>query len=559
MTSNQPKSVSDTSQPGGWRWALIEIVLIVAVFVTHAGLQVPEVNEPNYLAKAKHYWNPDWCRRDFFLDSADAHLVFYWTFGWTTLLFPLPVVAVIGRLLTYTLLAAGWRTLSFAVAPRRFFAVLSAGLAVCLNSHFHMAGEWFVGGVEAKGFAYALVFFGLAQIAAGRWNRAWMWLGGATAMHVLVGGWTIVAAGIAWLLCRKDPQRPALRSMKSGLAVAAVLALVGALPGLMLNDGVDEKVANRAARVQVIHRLPHHLNPGQFFLSDTPPYVSAFGIRFVLMSAVWAAMWRATRDADRLRRVNQCVAGAVAITMAGMLIAVAFQQHQNWMAGLLRFYWFRLSDVFVPAGLSLSLTYLIASRYRAATGIRSPWSYAGAAAVAAVAVHLAWSVWQRVETPVPAADMKMLADKRMEQDVGSAAYRRWLARRYQDWLDVCRAAAEEAPADALFLTPRRSHTFKWYAGRGEAGTWKEVPQDAAAIDEWWSRMPELHRIDGQRYESFEEVPTATMMRLSRRYGFEYVVSDMLPPGETRHLGLPVVYENDSFVLFRIPNAGKATL
>jgi hypothetical protein len=558
MTSSQSKPVDPTSQPGGWKWASIEVVLIVAVLALHAGLQVPEVNEPNYLAKAKHYWNPAWCSRDFFLNSADAHVVFYWTFGWTTLLFPLPVVAVIGRLLTYTLLAAGWRALSFAVAPRQFLAVLSAGLVVCFNYHFHMAGEWLVGGVEAKGFAYALVFFGLAQIAANRWNRAWMWLGGATAMHVLVGGWAIVASAFAWFLSRKDPQRPALRSMRSGLAIGAALALIGAWPALMLSGGSDEEVANRAAKVQVIHRLPHHLNPGNFFLSDTPPYVSGFGIRFVLMTAVWAALWRATRDADRLRRVNQCVAGALAITLAGMLIAVVFQQQQNWMTGLLRFYWFRLPDVLVPAGLALSLACLIASRYRGATILRSPWFYAVAAAVGAVVLHLAWSVWQRIDMPVPAADMKMLADKGMEQSAEKAAYREWIARRYRDWLDICRAAEEQTPADARFLTPRRSHTFKWYAGRSEVGTWKEVPQDAASVDEWWSRMPELHRIDKRWYQSFEEVPTATMTQLSRRYGFKYVVTERLPPEEDRWLDLPVVHENDSFILYRVSNLDKAT-
>ena len=36
-----------------------------------------------------------------------------------------------------------------------------------------MAGEWVVGGVEAKGFAFALVFFALESGVRERWRTAW--------------------------------------------------------------------------------------------------------------------------------------------------------------------------------------------------------------------------------------------------------------------------------------------------------------------------------------------------------------------------------------------------
>ena len=82
-----------------------ELPAIFIVFALYAGWPIPDVNEAHYLSKAKHYWNPDWCRGDQFLESADAHQVFYWTFGWVTLFVPLPVVAAIGRCLTWFLLA----------------------------------------------------------------------------------------------------------------------------------------------------------------------------------------------------------------------------------------------------------------------------------------------------------------------------------------------------------------------------------------------------------------------------------------------------------------------
>ena len=78
----------------------LEIALIFVVFFVAGGAPVPHVNETHYLAKAKHYWDPAWCAGDFFLESADAHTLFYWPFGWLTRWFSLPVVAWIGPLVT---------------------------------------------------------------------------------------------------------------------------------------------------------------------------------------------------------------------------------------------------------------------------------------------------------------------------------------------------------------------------------------------------------------------------------------------------------------------------
>ena len=88
------------------RWlSAAEVLLIFLVFLVHGAWPVPEVNETHYLSKAKHYWDPTWCANDFFCATADAHQVFYWTFGWLSRLVSLPAMAWIGRGITYLLLA----------------------------------------------------------------------------------------------------------------------------------------------------------------------------------------------------------------------------------------------------------------------------------------------------------------------------------------------------------------------------------------------------------------------------------------------------------------------
>src|SRR5688572_13011991 len=190
-----------TSSP---RLAAFEITWIFLIFFLYAGSLPPDVGESHYLVKARHYWQPEWCAGDLFLESRDAHPTFYWTFGWVTRFCSLEATAWIGRIVTWMLLAWSWQRLSWALIPRPLASLLTAGLLLFFLHNFHLAGEWIVGGVEAKGFAYVLVFLSLEAIAKNRWRAALLLAGAAGAFHVLVGGWLAVTIGLAWLFPTRE-------------------------------------------------------------------------------------------------------------------------------------------------------------------------------------------------------------------------------------------------------------------------------------------------------------------------------------------------------------------
>ncbi|MCG8449127.1 MAG: hypothetical protein MI725_06050, partial [Pirellulales bacterium] len=147
------------------RWR--EIVLIFFVFFIIGGAPAPQTNETYYLTKAKHYWQPDWCAGDMYLESADAHVVFYWSVGWLSKFFSLTICAWIGRAAAWLLLAWSWQALSSRVCPGPWRSVLSAMMFVALIDRTNLAGEWVIGGIEGKCFAYVLVFWGLAALVDG--------------------------------------------------------------------------------------------------------------------------------------------------------------------------------------------------------------------------------------------------------------------------------------------------------------------------------------------------------------------------------------------------------
>ena len=380
--------------------AALEVMLVFLVFFLYAGWPPPDVNEAHYVAKAKHYWQPDWCPTDHFLASADAHLVFYWTFGWLTRLAPLAVVAWIGRFLTWSLLAWSWRRLSWAVIPKPFASLLTACAFLLFNGRFHMAGEWVVGGVEAKGLAYALVFFALGSMLRQRWNAAWILLGLATAFHPLVGGWSMLAAGCAWLSCQHC--RPPLTKMLPAICTALILALPGLIPALLLNRGVGAELVREANLIYVYQRLPHHLVFHRF-----PHWYMA---RHAILLVLWLAACRATpcqlsAGVAGPRPLRGFVAGAVLIAILGIVIDQSLLYHLDVAAGLLRYYWYRLSDAMLAAGAALAVVgWLAALRARRPAWGRTALIVAGLIAGG----NLAWTNYERRNDLRPMADVQVL-------------------------------------------------------------------------------------------------------------------------------------------------------
>lgn len=500
---------SEAPTAGSTRWkAAAEVGLVFLVFFIHGAWPAPDINEPHYLGKAKHYWDATWCARDFFLNTADAHEVFYIAFGWVTLWVPLPVAAWIGRIVTWALLAWSWRRLSAAIVEGWLYAVLSAALFVALNTRFHMAGEWVVGGVESKGFAYVCVFLGLEALLRDRWARALILFGAASAFHVIVGGWAVVAAGLVWLV---DERRPALSRLVLPAAMGLLLALGGLWPALALTWGADDELVRQANRLYVYERLGHHLLPQRIPMT--------FLWRHLLLVGALVPLVRWAPPGVAIARLRAFVAAAVAIAAVGMAWSLVAWWDADLAAAALRYYWFRASDVAVPLGVALLACAMLFRWQRQ----RHPWFALGlAAAMLAAGFHLGETIWMR----------RVYTTPRTYWPIARSVD-------YDDWQTICRWAAETTGPDALFLVPRSSHSFRWHSGRAEVVARKDLPQDAPAIVEWWHRLTDIyHAADGHPvwHDGPARVSRQQLLALGEAYGIDYIVATTAVPLPLRRVG-----------------------
>lgn len=530
-----PTSISDRfERPRVAPWKiLLEIALVFVVFFLHGAWPTPDVNETGHIAKAARFWNPGAFAGDFFCQTGDAYVVFYALFGWLTKLgWSLETVAWVGRVATWLALAFTWRGLSFAVVPRPWIAILSAELFLLLTEQAHMAGEWIVGGIEAKGFAWILILWSLTALFRGRWNLAWMLVGAATALHVVVGGWAAVCLAMVWIVSPRERISP--RETLPGLAIALLLAMPGLWFAWQLNEGADSQTVAEASRIQVFERLAHHLLPTAFAPGYVARHLLLWALYFLLCSQTQAA---AAGD----RRLRRFVMASMSLAVIGFLLAWLAAVAPLTAATFLRFYWSRLSDILVPLGTVLvGLQFVLTSKSLARKSAR--WMFAGLIALST------YDLWNQVRHLPWLPESIGRVTPRGERFIGFSDK---LAA-YDDWRDMCRWIADNTPPDAVFITPVRSNTFKWFAGRGEIGTWKDMPQDAKSIGLWIARLNDLYGTgssdpDRRWRASLAEVGYDRLRELAAKYHAGYAIVELVE-GAPRLAQQPT-YQNSSYVLY----------
>jgi hypothetical protein len=255
---------------------------------------------------------------------------------------------------------------------------------------------------------------------------------------------------------------------------------------------------------------------------------------------------RLCRAYPRLLPVHRFTLAALSIAVAGAIIDQAMLWNLEFAAGILKYYWYRLSDAVLPAGSALTLAALIVHlrprRANAADGLLL-------ALMLTPTVVLGITLYPRY---VARADVRPRADRRW---VGLTGENPAARVKYENWRRVCHWIQQSTRDDALFITPRHQQTFKWYAQRAEVVNWKDVPQDAPHIVEWRRRLNAIYAWPALKY-GVTAHSDRKLMNLARRYKVQYILVERQPmrrlPGpEFREVYPALVDENDDFAVYEV--------
>jgi hypothetical protein len=543
--TNAAVTYAPEASRGGWSRFGMELLAILAVFAAAGAWPVPDVNETAYLTKARHYADPAWCQGDFFLETPDAHGVFYLLMGPIAAAVSLEQAAWIGRWLGWLMLACGFRWATMPLLAGAWPKILAAALFSLALRHTTAAGEWVIGGCESKVFAWALVLAAVGEIGRGRFAWAWLALGAATALHPIVGGWGLVALVMSWcggfLTSRSNGDSGDLPAVPKNVPLAGIalvaggllLAAAGVVPALGLSDGADPAMRAAAAKVHVVERLSHHL------LMRT--FADGMVARHLLAILLWwfVRLRRpAASPSEQAARtqVDRFILASLVISLAGVAISLLEPFAANVSYSLLRFYWFRLADVLVPFGLATAAAAVLMND--SAIGVLFPARPAVTRSLVAVLLCLDLAHESR-HWPLPGRTGLMA---RSDTKVDAAA-----------WRNICEWVAANTPADACFLTPRGAASFTWWTGRREVVGWKNSPQDARSLVEWRQRFVDCFSRDGS-FANMERSTAALgperLRRAAERYGATHAIIPLDVPGVDT-LPFARLHANRGYAVYRL--------
>lgn len=507
-------------------WPITAVVWALCLGYSFHQAPLPGVNEPHYLSMARSFVDPGWCARDPFLQSHPVHWAFFTLVGWPTYWWGFEIAAICGRVLGYGALAVGWTALVRQLTGSTLgpIWVLAGTLTGMTLGNF--SGEWLIGGIEGKVFAYAAVFGAMACLMRRETALAALWTGIAIAFHPVVGLWHLLAAGGTLALMRFGPrggneepgglnQRPRTRFLYGGIAL--VFGLVGFLPAAALLVSVPEEVAYRGTEIQVYQRLAHHLNPLKFSVDAYRWYGG--------LTAAACVLWFLVPRTRAWRFCRLYVWWCVFFAVAGVIVGY----FPRWFPGssldhlsprLLKFYPFRMGDILlpwfvitaVPAAITMS-----SGRVAARRGYYELVLTVGLCGVLAGVVGPYRNQWY----PVTLSE-----------------------REATDWLKMCQWVRLNAGEDALVLTTRRGWGFKWYAERAEYFSHKDAPQDAPGLIAWEGRQRLLWELFSERFGRED------LIRFRKETGTDYAVLARGTPCD-----LSPTYENGSFALYDLRPLG----
>lgn len=462
---------------------LVTLGAVLAV----VGDPIPVGNEWVYLVPVARVADGNLLSDDWtFSDGFGYAYVFSRLIGAIASLVGVEVAAWCGRLFGWLLALAALFVLGKEMELR--LAEVCAGVVVWVwSGQAVVAGEWMLGSLEAKTFAYACVFFALALAIRGRHNLCGALAGLAFTVHPAVGLWAGLAT-VAAVTTTGASLRQVVR--------AASLMLLFALPGaVIVGMGMAASAGSgneNVAEFLVTVRLPHHLDPASFAQRDL--------LCWLLMAAFNVAHIAKYWNNRRLRTAGVFETVVMMAFLWGLVIRLLGVW--DWLL----YFPFRVGAIVVPMFFFWRLIRLGQGLTVWRRGFSLLVVFTGILAVS-WSPNLVGRAW----------------------DESKATLRQW--KRPTDSMGRAFAwVKENTEGNSRLIAPPSREDVYLRAQRSVVGTWKALRYEGAL--QWMTRMedllggklPEERPTDDWLDQRFFELEESEIRTIASRYSCDYLVS-----------------------------------
>lgn len=464
-------------------------------------------NELDVLPFAYQTYNPQWIPADWYLNLPITYrYLFSYCIGFFIHHLGFVTTTVIGRIISYFLFA--FVSIKFTEALQKqnftainllpivlFFALFKSGLG---------AGEWLLGGLDTKVFAYISILTSLYYLHQNKLGKTLFFTGLALSFHLLIGAFHTLAIGLL-LLFQVLQQQHSFKALVYRIPFFFLGGPIG-IYGIITQLATQaQSETNEGWLTYVTLRVPFHTLPSEF--------ATEFWLKLALF-ALLNVLFLRVKSLKKIATYNLVFIGLALVgTIAFYLIN---------LVEFMRYYWFRMADALLPLLTCIALVSWIVNQYEATLLKRG---------TKRIAIAFSVGISTAVLIPkIPEKAPEFIVNEDAEMSV---------------WVQ------QNTPKNSVIITTPYYDYFYLNYQRPQFVSWKHAPQSNANMLEWHKRLKLLNKgyelTDLQSViNNYKQISTADIQAIQKEFLVDYILVQ-----KRVQLDFPVAYQSSKYKLYQL--------
>jgi len=473
-------------------------------------------NEMDVIPYGRALYNSNWLSNDWYLNlKIPYRFLFSYPVGYFSDIFGFLKTIYIGRLFSYLFFAISINKLINTIRSSQIFIYYLLALITFFSffGHGSGAGEWMIGGLDTKVFAYGFVILSISYFIESEIKKWLIFSGLAISFHLLIGFYSLLSFLPLIIIYQTKSENYIKDTIKllPYFIIPASIGIYGIIYQLIIASG---NISNIGWDIYVNIRVPHHTIPS--VLSRK------YWIFLVIFSSINIYIFIKTKIIN-IKYISIYTLTTVGISLLGLVVFFIFGNSH-----ILKYYFFRFADVMLPLLTLISITYFIIEELKTLpTKTKKLINFS--------IIIIVFSFF--------AFKIKLI----------NSEYNSYSNQKSYD-TEMIAWVKNNTTANDIFIVNPNSDMFYINYERPMFVSWKHSPQNNNDIIEWYNRLKLLN--GGNDFSTLNEITTNyenitenQILAIQKTYGnLRYII---MP--KSKFLNFPILHETPINILYEISN------
>lgn len=171
----------------------LKILCLVVIIIINQFVLMIDYNEMDAMPFGYALFNSNWLTNDWYLSLQILYrLPFGYVSGFFVHLFGFIPTLFVGRIISYIFFSFAYLTLLKVARTNFILGCVGLMMFLLLFPKGMYAGEWIIGGLETKVFAYSFALMSLTSLLRKNLAYAFLYSGISLSFHLLIGGYHLI-------------------------------------------------------------------------------------------------------------------------------------------------------------------------------------------------------------------------------------------------------------------------------------------------------------------------------------------------------------------------------